>query len=145
MSASVVASFRDAHEAHLARALLESSGVPAYVVDEHTIGNNWLYSNMLGGVKVLVPVELADEARSILADENPPPEAEPELEPSAGLSEPALEHCPACGGEARSLDAMDRRIRALSMLIGFPFAIGRRRRRCDDCGHTWRAPRAART
>ncbi|HEY8122059.1 MAG TPA: DUF2007 domain-containing protein [Myxococcota bacterium] len=139
MSASVVASFRDAHEAHLARALLESAGLPAYVVDEHTIGNIWLYSNLLGGVKVLVPADLAAEARSILADGNPPPEPEPNSVPSA-----RPERCPVCSGAVRSLDPTDRRVRALSMLIGFPFAIGRRRRRCDDCGHTWRAPRTAR-
>ncbi len=47
-----VATFREAHTAHAARALLESAGLGARLADEHLIGNNWLYSNGLGGVKL---------------------------------------------------------------------------------------------
>tara|TARA_R100001143_G_scaffold755_1_gene2242 strand:- start:4968 stop:5165 length:198 start_codon:yes stop_codon:yes gene_type:complete len=45
-----VATFSFPHEAHIARAKLESEGIPALVADEHTINMQWLYSNALGGV-----------------------------------------------------------------------------------------------
>ena len=60
----IVATYLYPHEAHIARASLESAGIPAVLADEHTINTDWLYAQALGGVKLLV-----DEARA--AEENP--------------------------------------------------------------------------
>lgn len=54
-------------EAHIGRALLESEGIPAFLDNEHHIGANWPISYSLGGVRVLVPREHFDAARTILA------------------------------------------------------------------------------
>lgn len=67
---ATVASFSFAHEAHIARAKLESEGIPAVLADEHTVNMQWLYSNALGGVKVQVPPSCAQRAIEILAQDD---------------------------------------------------------------------------
>ena len=62
-----VARYSLAIEAHVARAKLESEGIPAFVADEHMITADWLYSNAMGGVRLQVPNSCADAAREILA------------------------------------------------------------------------------
>lgn len=54
-------------EAHVSRALLESEGIPAFLAGEHHVGANWPMSLMLGGVKLLVPVEHLASAQRVLA------------------------------------------------------------------------------
>ena len=46
---------------------MEDAGVAAYLRDENTIQWDWLYSNMLGGVKVDVADEDVDAAKAVLA------------------------------------------------------------------------------
>ena len=40
-----IATFSFPYEAQIARAKLDSEGIPATVADEHTINMQWLYSN----------------------------------------------------------------------------------------------------
>ncbi|MES2241770.1 MAG: DUF2007 domain-containing protein [Pseudomonadota bacterium] len=54
-------------DAHLSRALLESEGVPAFLENEHHVTANWPMSRMLGGVRLMVPVEYIDAARAAFA------------------------------------------------------------------------------
>jgi hypothetical protein len=62
-----IARYSLAIEAHIARAKLESEGIPAFVADEHTITADWLYSNAMGGVRLQVPDAFVEQARTILA------------------------------------------------------------------------------
>ena len=134
-----VATFREAHYAHAARALLESAGIEARLGDEHLIGNNWLYSQVIGGVKLLVAPRDAEAARALLESA-----AAPHHE-SAGAARGADEldddtRCPQCGTLGESADDFDRRLRALSLLaVPLPFTIGRYRMQCASCAHSWRA------
>lgn len=59
----VVASFMDAIGASVARGQLEQEGIECRLRDEHTVGANWLFSNVIGGVKLLV--HQADETRAL--------------------------------------------------------------------------------
>lgn len=56
------------HEAHVARALLESEGIPVFLADEHTITMQWLYSNALGGVRLQVPEAFVERAVALLQE-----------------------------------------------------------------------------
>jgi hypothetical protein len=60
--------FLQAHEAYVARGLLESAEIPAEVADDNVIGLNWLLSSAVGGVKVLVPERYLKQAKRIIAD-----------------------------------------------------------------------------
>ena len=61
-----VATFLFPDEAKLARALLESASIPAYLENEHTLAANWMLTNAIGGLHLLVPSALAEEAREVL-------------------------------------------------------------------------------
>ena len=62
----VVRSYTHVHEAHLAKSVLEASGIEAFIANEHLVSMAWTYSNAVGGVTVAVPEERADEAGQIL-------------------------------------------------------------------------------
>src|SRR3984957_14364576 len=58
--------FRDLPEALLAKGSLESAGIDAYLVDDNMIRMDWFISNLLGGMKLKVRPEDAEEANEIL-------------------------------------------------------------------------------
>ncbi len=62
-----VATFAYPDEAHVARALLESASIPSYLENEHTLAVNWMLTNVIGGLHLLVPPAYAEEARAILS------------------------------------------------------------------------------
>lgn len=85
-------------EAQLLRARLQAEGIAPYVADEHTVQTDQLLAPAMGGFRVRVPRERADEARGLLAafqagglaleDEEPPAPA-PRV-PGASLWNPDL-------------------------------------------------------
>ena len=63
----VVRTFRFAHEAELARSILEQEGVTAIVADANTIEMDWMLSNAIGFTKLQVPAAQLVYARQILS------------------------------------------------------------------------------
>ena len=55
-------------EAQLLRARLAVEGFPPYVADEHTVQTDQLLAPAMGGFRVRVPREMADEARQLLSE-----------------------------------------------------------------------------
>jgi hypothetical protein len=62
-----VDSFTSPLDAHIAKGLLESEGVPAILHSEHHVWASWPYSFALGGVGLQVPEAFAERARDLLA------------------------------------------------------------------------------
>ena len=60
------AEFSSAEEADLARALLDSAGIPCFLANEHA-GYNFNLPNGLSGLPLLVPARFLDQAVEILA------------------------------------------------------------------------------
>jgi tetratricopeptide (TPR) repeat protein len=128
-------------EAQMARGLLETAGIPAFVADENTVGANWLYSNAVGGVRLQVRAEDVDRARDVLA-------ATPVADDSADDDETDFEDegqyeddvtCPVCGSERVHEEKYNRRATFLAWaLLGFPVPVVRHRWKCDACGHEWK-------
>ena len=54
--------YRDLSEAIVARSLIESSGITAYLYDENLVRLDWQISNFIGGIRL--QVELADETEA---------------------------------------------------------------------------------
>jgi hypothetical protein len=50
-----VASFRDLHEALLAKGSLDSAGITCFLANENIVRLDWLYANAVGGIKLRVP------------------------------------------------------------------------------------------
>lgn len=58
--------FRDLPEALLAKSVLESAGIDCFLGDDNLIRMDWLWSNLLGGIKVRVRQEDALVASRLL-------------------------------------------------------------------------------
>ena len=122
-----VATFSFPHEAHIARAKLESEGIPALVADEHTINMQWLYSNALGGVRLQVPPTAFDRAKGILAQD-----FSDDLIAEIG-EEPFT--CLNCGSDEISFYIKGKVMAYLMFILGhFPFWPFRRKIKCKNCG-----------
>ena len=115
------------YEAHLARALLESEGIPAFVADEHTINMQWLYSDAMGGVRLQVPEDWAQQAWDVLAEDR-----EQVLEEQ---QESDKDLCSYCGSADTEYHQIGRRWAFLVFLgIHFPLFPVRHGLRCRTCG-----------
>ena len=58
--------FRDLPDALLAKTALESANIECILSDENTIRMDWLWSNLLGGVKLWLKEEDADSLQELL-------------------------------------------------------------------------------
>lgn len=84
----IVRYYGSAMEANFARAWLESHGMSVFLKDEHTIGTNPMFSVLLGGIKLQVPLRDRQQALSLLH--------EMERSPSTDEDGHAIT-CPKCG------------------------------------------------
>ncbi|HHX34695.1 MAG TPA: DUF2007 domain-containing protein [Gammaproteobacteria bacterium] len=126
----VIARFSFPYEAQIARASLDAAGIPAFIADEHTVNMNWLYSNALGGVRLLVPRQHAQEAKALLAADF---SEQLELEQA---TDPAV--CPNCGSDALEAHTQGKKPAFLVfLLLGFPLFFYRHGLRCTNCGTFW--------
>lgn len=126
----VVARFSFPHEAQIARASLDAAGIPAFIADEHTVNMNWLYSNALGGVRLLVPHDRLQEAKALLESDFS------DLLEFAQEAQPIL--CPTCGGSNLEAHTQGKKPAFLVfLLLGFPLFFYRHGLRCNDCGTFW--------
>ena len=139
MALVTVATFRDPASAHVARARLEAEGIPAFVADDNLLQIDWVMSNAVGGVKLRVPAPYADDARAALAVDA---SAELAATDAARGPEPESARCPACGSPAIEPLGIERRSKALSLMVGVPFGFRRGVWRCATCDHRWRPERA---
>ena len=127
--------FRDLPEALLAKGFLQSAGVESFLFDETTIRMDWLWSNALGGIKLLVKAEDAEAADQILRQEVPEKFA---LDGAANLEQP---RCPVCHSLNISFEDLDKPITyASAFILGVPIKITRRRWKCQSCDHVWQSP-----
>lgn len=60
-----IARFYKGEDAYLCRSFLESEGISAHVFDEYTPQVHWLYTHVIGGIRVVVSEEDAEEAAKL--------------------------------------------------------------------------------
>jgi hypothetical protein len=126
--------YGDPTEALVARGALESAGIPCSLRDENIVRMNWLWSNLIGGIRLEVAESDVSAAEAVLSQPIPPTipvEGEPDYEPP---------RCPQCGSLNVTFGGLDKKITAASMLIlGVPppSPIQGDRWRCDSCGCIW--------
>lgn len=63
-----ITEFYLAQDAYMAKSLLESEDIQVFLKDEMTAQVFSLFNNMIGGVKLLVPEEQAEQAIQILKE-----------------------------------------------------------------------------
>lgn len=126
-----VATFSAPYEAQLAKGLLETNGIQAFVADEYTIGINWFYSNALGGVRVQVAETDAGQSLKLLDSEVEPGGIDPQTEESWG-------DCPNCGSRNIAYFTAKQGAALLSLLLlGIPLLFPSKKLRCLNCNRVW--------
>jgi len=68
--------FRDLPEALLAKSVLDSAGIECFLGDDNLIRMDWLWSNLLGGIKLRVRQEDALVASRLLEGDAPQSESD---------------------------------------------------------------------
>jgi len=66
----MVKRFRDLPEAVVAKSILDSAEIDSFLADENIVRLDWLYSNLVGGAKLMVRPEDLDEAAKLLDEVN---------------------------------------------------------------------------
>lgn len=118
--------------AAVAKARLEAHGIEAAVFDAE-LANSWVYTNALGGVRLMVARRDLDAARDILvADENLGASGAEGLVAEEDLISDAVTYCPDC----HSKDAEIRREAPRGWFRRW--LNPGRALHCRACGHDWR-------
>ena len=67
----MVGRYRDSGEAMIAKSMLDSAGIECFLGDENLVRIDWFYSNLIGGIKLMVREEDAETARKLLEENIP--------------------------------------------------------------------------
>ena len=127
----MIARYGGVPEALLAKSMLESAGIESFLGDENLVRLDWFYSNLVGGIKLLVREEDAETARKVL-EQNIPEKLE-----VTGVGEYAQPACPKCGSLDVSYEGLDKKIAYTGFLLGVPIHVKYKGGRCHACGHEW--------
>lgn len=135
-----IISFTYPHEAHLVKSLLEDSEIDVILKDEFTVQVNNLYSNAIGGVKLMVEAEKAAEALAILESAGYIKKDSTEEKISLETFPAEYENlCPYCNSINVTKKSRPGYIFALSIItLGFPIPFLKRAYYCYDCRKEWK-------
>jgi hypothetical protein len=64
---ATIRKFRDLAEAMAAKSVLESAGIASLLRDENTVRMHWMWSNLLGGIRLQVRPEDVEDANRLLS------------------------------------------------------------------------------
>jgi hypothetical protein len=156
---AVVARYSTIGEAQSARSALDAAGVDVDVGDENIVSVNWLYSNAVGGVKLIVRRDDLERAFEVLSTPSKEPAADDEVtesRPPQSDDQPVI--CPACGNTKLARIPRLKILAALALVVfGVGVAISQPgltlalmvslalivsfvpSHRCTSCGEKWNA------
>jgi hypothetical protein len=122
--------FRDLPDALLAKTILDSASVECFLIDENTIRMDWLWSNLLGGVKIWVRPEDIDAAELLDQDWMEAFEVD-------GVGEYTQPRCPKCRSLEISYRGLVKRLAYASLLVGLPIPVHHPAWSCHSCAYEW--------
>jgi len=126
--------FRDQAGAFLARSVLESAGISCFLCNENTVRMDWLWSNLMGGIRLQVAEEDVQAAEAVLSQ--PIPE-HIDVPSEAEFEQP---RCPRCESLDIGVQSANTKVGAASMLLlGFPLGSPTSKKfwLCQSCGNKW--------
>jgi hypothetical protein len=129
-----VARYRDMPEAFVARSVLEAAGIACMLRDENTVRMDWLWSNLIGGMRLQVAGKDEAAARELLSQPIPQNFG---VDAGPDFTQPV---CPRCGSLDVVNDDRDRKIKAAAILVlSFPVPAAARENvwQCNTCGCKW--------
>lgn len=124
----VVESYSYPYEAQIAKSQLDAAGIVARIENEHMVNMNWLYSNAVGGVRLLVLEAFAEEAYQLIHQN-----FSEELDQQFDL---AAEQCPYCGSNQLIPFTQGKRNAFIAfLLVGFPLYRYKHGMKCTQCDY----------
>lgn len=130
---TLIRRYRDLPEANIAKSILDSAGIDSLLVDENLVRLDWFYSNLVGGIKLLVHQQDVESANKLL-DQSTPERFDVE-----GFGEFVQPRCPQCQSMDVTLDGLDKPFTYGAMgLTGLPIPLTQKGWKCHSCGHEWR-------
>jgi hypothetical protein len=127
-----VQQYRDLAEAQVVKGVLDSGGIRSFLRDENAVRMEWVWSNLLGGVRLQVDEKDRAAAEAVLAQ--PIPE-QIEVDGETPYDQP---RCPRCGSLDIHYQAIHERAGLASIILFVPVLIPERASLCKDCGAQWR-------
>lgn len=123
--------FRDLPEALLAKACLNSAGIECMLLDDNLVRLDWFWSNLIGGVKLMVEPSDTEPAMEILN------QSIPEKIDVAGIGEYEQPHCPNCQSLDITFKELNRPVAYASLWLNVPIPVHRKAWRCHSCNVEW--------
>jgi hypothetical protein len=124
--------FRDLPEALLAKGKLESAGIYCFLADTELVRTDWLWSNLIGNMRLQVRTEDAAEAVALLHE--PIPATFSTGEEGGAYDQP---RCPKCDSLDIGFEVIDRFWSYALMLLGVPIPVRKSNWKCYACGAEW--------
>jgi hypothetical protein len=136
---ALVRRYRDLPEATVAKSILESAGIESFLADDNLVRMDWLYSNLVGGIKLLVRHEDAEAAYELLR------QGVPENFEVEGLGNYEQPKCPQCDSMDITFGELDKPMAVAGFMVGLPIAMAKTDWHCHTCKHRWKDGDAGRT
>ncbi len=127
-----IRTFRDPSDAMMAKSVLDSAGIPSLMKDENMVRMQWMWSNLIGGIRLQVRPEDAETAERLLSQEVLPAI---ELEDGNVFEQP---RCPYCRSLDITFEAINQKVGFASILVAVPIPIPKNRWKCHACGREWK-------
>jgi hypothetical protein len=128
----VLRRYRDLPDALLAKSILDSASIECFLIDENTIRMDWLWSTLLGGVKLWVREKDADAGDLLDLDYLEAFDVE-------GVGEYRQPRCPNCGSFDVSYRGLMKHLPYGMLWLNFPFPVTHVAWICYSCAHVWEA------
>jgi hypothetical protein len=123
--------YQDLPDALLSKSILDSAGIDSFLADENLVRIDWFYSNLVGGIKLLVRAQDAETASKLLAQETP------EKFDVDGVGEYKQPRCPRCQSMDVAFDELNKRIAHATLLANLAITVTRDHWKCHSCGYEW--------
>ena len=124
--------YQNLPEALLSKSILDSAGIESFLGDENLVRIDWFYSNLVGGIKLLVRDDDADAARKLLAQEIP------EEFNVDGVGDYQQPRCPRCQSFDVIFDELNKKVAYMGFLfLKVPISITSSKWKCHACGNEW--------
>jgi len=122
--------FRDLPAALLAKSILDSAEIECFLCDENVIRMDWLWSNALGGIRLLVKEEDASVALELL-------DQKPMEKFATGTGEFRQPRCPSVTPWTSPSGGTGKRLSYVTVALGVPLPVKGGGWKCNSCGHAW--------
>jgi len=119
------------HVAQLQQSILDSAGIECFLGDENTVRMDWLWSNLLGGVKLWVRQGDFAAATELLKQDFS------DGFEMGGAGEYKPPKCPYCKSPDISFEELNRAVAHPGLMLGIPIPMNRVGWLCHACGKTW--------